>query len=67
MNKTLYCQNCPETEAEYLWKDGKDYIPVCEMCASKWALEYMVDNNEVIDINDLEDEELEEFEEKYGK
>jgi uncharacterized Zn ribbon protein len=65
--KTLYCQDCPEMEAEYLWKDGKGYIPICQSCAERWALEELVDNNDVIEIQDLDDEALEDFQEKYGK
>jgi len=67
--KTIYCQDCErhEIEAEYLWKDGNDYIPVCQSCAERWALEERVNNNEAIEISDLDDEELEEFTEKYGK
>jgi len=66
-DKTIYCQDCPEVEAEYLWKDGKDFIPICQACAERWSLEERIDNNDVLEIESLDDEELEEFKEKYGK
>jgi len=65
--KTIYCQDCPDMEAEYFWKDGKDLIPICQSCAERWALEQLVDNNDVIEFSNIDDEEMEEFEEKYGK
>ena len=50
------CQDCGEgVEAEYFWKDGRGYIPVCEDCAKTWALE---DRDDVVKIEDLEDGEI---------
>lgn len=65
--KIIYCQDHPDIEADYLWKDGKEYIPVCCGCAADWSIEEKIDSNEIKEVVDLEDEEREEFTEKYGK
>ena len=49
------CQECGE-EAEFFWKDGKDYLPVCQMCAERWAFEDI--EQELVKIEDLEEGEI---------
>ena len=66
--KIIYCQDCKimKIEADYLLKDGKDFIPLCNSCAADQALEGQINNNEIVELCNLDDEEMEEFEEKYG-
>lgn len=47
-------------DAEYLWKDGKDYLPVCRDCAADWLIEDAL-RDQMWDIEDLEEEEIKEM------
>lgn len=59
----IKCSECEvDYGVDYLFKDGRTWIPVCESCLSQWLIDEARNNNDVHDIDDLDDEDVEELE-----
>jgi hypothetical protein len=63
--KEMKCQGCEsvgcESVAEYLYRNGNMFIPVCGMCLEEWLLDDALSSNDALEIGDIDAKDYDEL------